>query len=212
MFLHSIKIDDKIELRGVATDGHILALTITTNTDLTTEIEGIIIPKKTINEIRKIIDNEENIHIGFSRAKIKIVAGKSTIISKLIDGQYPEYDRVIPKNNDQKVVINKKELFGAVDRVATVSNDKNKSVKLTIEENKISFQVKTNDNSFADEEISANYSGEKIETGFNPRYFLEVIGQISDEELEINFKEGFSPAIVKSKNHQGLYVIMPVRV
>ncbi len=212
LFLHSISIGNKIELRGVATDGHRLALASSLNSSLTSEVKGVIIPKKTINEIRKIAEGNEDASIAFSKAKIRVSSGNSIVISKLIDGEFPEYDRVIPKNNDQVVRVDRKALFDAVDRVSTIATDKNKSIKLILESGKMIFQIKSNDNGNASEEIEVDFQGEVIETGFNSRYFLDIIGQIDKEKINIYFKDSSSPALIKTDDSDGLYVIMPIRV
>lgn len=212
MFLHSIQTPKGIELRGIATDGHRLALASSYKSDLSSAIPGVIIPKKTINEIRKIIEDNENSEVAFSKAKIKIKSGGSTIISKLIDGEFPEYDKVIPKGNDKLVKVNRKLIFDAVDRVATIATDKNKSIKFIVSDDKINLQVNTNDGGNADEEIEANFKGDTIETGFNSRYLLEIVGQIDAEQININLKDGNSPALITTDDHSGLYVIMPVRI
>ncbi len=212
LFLHSIAVGNNIELRGIATDGHRLALASSIHSSLTESVPGVIIPKKTINEIRKIVEGNEEATIAFSKAKIRVSAGNSIIISKLIDGEFPEYDRVIPKNNDKLVKVDRKLIFDAVDRVSTIATDKNKSIKLILESGKISFQIKSNDNGNASEEIEVDFGGDLIETGFNSRYFLEIIGQIDKEKLNIFFKDGTSPALIKTDDNDGLYVIMPIRV
>jgi DNA polymerase-3 subunit beta len=216
LFLHSVVVDGDIELRVVATDGHRLALASSKQSSLTQTISdtisGVIIPKKTINEIRKIIEGNEEVNISFSKAKIKVISGNSTIISKLIDGDFPEYDRVIPKGNDKIIKVNRKLLFDSIDRVATVAVDKNKSVKFILENDKITLQVKTNDSGAGSEEIEIEFSGDTIETGFNSRYFLEIIGQINKDKININFKDGVSPVIINTDDQNSLYVIMPIRV
>ena len=212
LFLHARKVDDDIELRGVATDGHRLAMACSNASNLTSEVDGVIVPKKTINEIRKIIEGGKEVSVAFSKAKIRVTSGDSTIISKLIDGEFPEYDRVIPKNNDQLAKIDRKVIFDAVDRVSTIATDKNKSIKVNVENNNITLQIQSSDSGNAIEEIEVNYQGNPIETGFNSRYFLEIIGQINKENLDVFFKDGSSPAIIKTDNKNDLYVIMPIRV
>lgn len=212
MFLHAIEHNNRIELRGIATDGHRLALASSHQTDLTSAIPGVIIPKKTIGEIRKIIEGGDEVEVSFSKAKIRVKSGNSIIISKLIDGTFPDYDKVIPKGNDKIITLNRKALFDAVDRVATISTDKHRSIKFTLSNNKLMLQVSTNDNGNADEELEVNFSGDTIETGFNSRYLLEIIGQIVGEQININFKDGGSPALVNTSDVNSLYVIMPVRI
>lgn len=210
LFLQAMKKDDSSEIRTVATDGHRMALSF-----LVKEIKtpfGVILPKKTVAEVRRIIDGLETIKIAVSRAKIKLIAGNSTIISKLIDGEFPDYDKVLPKENNEIAIINKKAFYDSVDRVSTVATDKHRSLKLILEQGKISLQVDTNDGSFAYEELEANYSGEKIEAGFNSKYLLDVIGQIDKEDVIMRFKSGNSPALVEAKDMTSVFVIMPVRI
>lgn len=211
LFLQAIKKDSGFELRTVATDGHRMALSYLADNNLKTEF-GVILPKKPVAEIRRIIDGSKKIKISVSRVKIKIISNNATIVSKLIDGEFPDYDKVLPKNNDQIAVINRKVFFDCVDRVSTVANDKHKSIKLTLENGKMNLQVSTSDGSFAYEELDVGYSGDKIETAFNSRYLLDIIGQIDKEELMMRFKDGNSPALIEAKDMTSVFVIMPVRV
>ncbi len=210
LYLQAIKTDSGFELRSVATDGHRLALSSLVS-DLKTPF-GVILPKKSVAEIRRIIDGSNQVKLSVSRVKIKITTDQTTIISKLIDGEFPDYDKVLPKNNTQIAVINKKIFFDCVDRVSTVATDKHRSVKLVIENGKMSLQVNTNDGSFAYEELDVNYLGDRIETGFNSRYLLDIIGQIDKEELMMRFKDSNSPALIDAKDMSSVFVIMPVRV
>lgn len=211
LFLQATKRDSGFELRTVATDGHRLALSYMTCDHLTSEF-GVILPKKSVAEIRRIIDGSKTLKIAVSRVKIKIIADNTVIISKLIDGEFPDYEKVLPKSNNQISVINKKIFFDCVDRVSTVATDKHRSLKLAIENGKMNLQVSTNDGSFAYEELDVNYTSEKIETGFNSRYLLDVISQIDKEELMMRFRDGASPAIIEAKEMSSVFVIMPVRI
>lgn len=213
LFLHVTKNNEgKFELRGVATDGHRLALSSFEHADFVEEIPGIIIPRKTVNEIRRIIDGEGSIKISLSKSKIQVKCSNATIISKLIDGQFPQYNQVIPKHNDKIVEIDKKTIFDAIDRVATIANDKHRTIKLVLESGKILLQVSSSDGGFADEEIAIGFEGDKIEAGFNSRYLMEIISQINSDSISFKFNDNFSPVIVNSPEMSGLYVIMPVRV
>lgn len=211
LFLQSLKTDSGFELRSVATDGHRLAMSKLSSDNLKSEF-GVILPKKSVNEIKRIIDSSESIKISVSKAKIKVVTENATILSKLIDGEFPDYEKVLPKGNDQIATINKKSLFDSVDRVSTVAADKHKSVKMTVDNNLLTLQINANDGSYAHEEIEVDYSGDKVEIGFNSRYLLDVIGQVNKEELFIKFKDGNSPALVEAKDFNAVYVIMPVRI
>lgn len=210
LYLQAMKKDSGFELRTVATDGHRMALSFLV-TQLKTPF-GVILPKKSVAEIRRIIADAKLIKLAVSRVKIKLIADQTTIVSKLIDGEFPDYDKVLPKNNSQIAVINKKEFFDCVDRVSTVATDKHRSLKLIIENGKMNLQVNTNDGSFAYEELDVNYSGERIETGFNSRYLLDIIGQIDKDELLMRFKDSNSPALIEAKDMNSVFVIMPVRI
>jgi DNA polymerase-3 subunit beta len=210
LFLQALQKDSGYELRTIATDGHRLALSFLIS-DLKAPF-GVILPKKSVAEIRRIIDGSKKVKIAVSRVKIKITTDQATIVSKLIDGEFPDYDKVLPKNNIQIALINRRNFFDCVDRVSTVATDKHRSVKLIIENGKMSLQVNTNDGSFAYEELDVNYSGERIETGFNSRYLLDIIGQIDKEELLMRFKDGASPALIEAKDMSSVFVIMPVRI
>lgn len=134
------------------------------------------------------------------------------IMSKLIDGEFPDYEKVLPKNNSHLALINRKNLFDCVDRVSTVASDKHRSVKVIVENGKMSLQVGGDDNPLAFEELDINYSGDRIETGFNSRYMLDIISQIDKEELMIRFRDGMSPALIEAQDMSSVYVLMPVRV
>ena len=210
LYLQALKKDSGFELRSVATDGHRLALSFLA-ANLKTPF-GVILPKKSVAEIRRIIDSAKQIKLATSRAKIKITTEQTTIVSKLIDGEFPDYEKVLPKGNSQIALINKKNFFDCVDRVSTVATDKHRSLKLILENGKLNLQVSTNDGSFAYEEMDVNYSGERIETGFNSRYLLDIVSQIDKEELMMRFKDGNSPALIEAKEMNSVFVIMPVRI
>ena len=202
--------ENQFELRTVATDGHRMALSFLA-TNLKSSF-GVILPKKSVSEIKRIIDGSESAKISVSRVKIKVVTESATIISKLIDGEFPDYNKVLPQDNSEIAIINKKDFFDCVDRVSTVANDKHKALKLIVENGKMMLQVSTNDGSFAYEEFDINYSGVKIETGFNSRYLLDIIGQVDNEELIMRFKDSNSPALIEAKDMNSVFVIMPVRI
>ena len=210
LFLQAYAKDGLNQIRAVATDGHKLALSFMESK--IDEIFSVIVPRKSINEIRRIIEGKNKIKLSVSRAKIKIIADRSTVISKLIDGEFPDYEKVLPKNNKHIALINRKNLFDCVDRVLTVASDKHRSVKIVVENGKMSLQVGNDENPYAFEELDINYSGERIEAGFNSRYMYDIISQIDKNELIIRFKDGMSPALIEAQDMSSVYVLMPVRV
>ena len=211
LFLQSLKVGDKFQLRCVATDGHRLAMSKLKCDALENEF-GVIIPKKSINEIRRVIDSSKSAKVEVSKNKVKVTADQSSIVSKLIDGQFPDYEKVLPKGNDQIASIVKKPLYDSVDRISTVASDKHRSVKFGLNDNKITLQIDSNDGSFAHEELETDYKGNEIEIGFNSKYLLDVIGQVDKDELLMKFKDGNSPALVEAENFDSVFVIMPVRI
>lgn len=211
LYLHALKKDHGFELRTVATDGHRMALAIAESSGIKSTF-GAIIPKRSVSEIRRVIDCAKQVRILISRIKIKVVADQSTIISKLIDGEFPDYDKVLPKKNEQIAVVKQKDFFDAVDRVSTIATDRHRSVKLSISNGKISLQVNTNEGGSAHEELEVNYTGNAIETGFNSRYLLDIIGHIEKDEFLMRFKDGNSPVLVEATGMNSVFVIMPVKV
>jgi len=211
LYLHISKRNDKNQLCNVATDGHRLALSFVEFDNFKNPF-GVIIPKKSVNEIRKIIDNVDSVKLSISRVKIKIKAGDNTMISKLIDGEFPDYNKILPQNNDKIIKISKKNFFDCVDRVSTVANDKHKAIKLTIENNKMELEVSTNDGSFAHEILPIEYRGEKIITGFNSIYLKDVISQIDNDILTLRLKDSMSPALIDGESMDCEFVVMPIRI
>jgi DNA polymerase-3 subunit beta len=210
LFLHSLQENENHYIRTVATDGHRLAMS-----SLFTGIAkdfGVIVPKKTVSEIKRIIETAKTVSLAVSRVKIKVVCDKTTIISKLIDGEFPPYDKVLPKNNFNIVNIKRKDLFDCLDRISILANDKHRSVKIKIFENKFCLQIGDDANPLAYEELEIVYSENKIESGFNSKYLLDIISQIEKEEVVIKFNDGFSPALIESTDSNSLFVIMPVRI
>lgn len=211
LFLQAFDNNGKFELRTVATDGHRMALSFLENVKINNAF-GVILPKKSVAEIKRIIGDLQVVKISVSRVKIKIATEHTTIISKLIDGEYPNYDKVLPKENNQVAVVNKREFLDAVDRVSTVATDKNRLLKMVVENGKLNLQVNTNDGSFAYEELEINYSGDKIEAGLNSRFLMDILSQVDKEEVILKFKDNFSPVLIEAKDLNSTFVLMPVRV
>ena len=214
IYFHKIENQKFDILSVVATDGHRLAKFDFNFNSKIGEIPGIIIPKKAVNELYKLlIDFEGSIKINLDSNKIVFFVGKSTLISKLIDGSFPDYKRVIPVNNNNVLKINR-ELFSlAVDRVSTITNDKSPVIKFKLLKNLINMSSVNNENGTATEDISANYEGEEIEIGFNSKYILEMVNNLEDEEITLNFNDSASPVTaLESSNPDLIYVLMPMRV
>jgi DNA polymerase-3 subunit beta len=181
------------------------------------EITGIIIPKKTVFELRKVLDDADgDVSVSLNENKIKFSFNNLKIISKVIDGTFPDYTKVIPQNNDKKFKTNNSELKNAIDRVSAVAineETKSKAIKLTIENNKLNLSVESQSKGSAKEEIDISYSNEKVDIGFNSRYLLDICNEVDGDEIDVNLLDSISPAIILDKTDENLFfVLMPMRI
>jgi len=201
-------------LRAVATDGHRLALAELDLPQGAENLPGVIIPRKTVAEIRRLIDGgESDISLAVSEAKIQFHYGSAILTSKLIDGTFPDYQRVIPSNNEKELILDNKIFASAVDRVATISAEKSRSVKLSLTQDTLELAVNNPEHGNAHEQIAVDYSAEPMEIGFNARYLLDVSAQIESRDASLFLDGPAAPALVKDADDPGtLFVLMPLRV
>ncbi|MBL8542195.1 MAG: DNA polymerase III subunit beta [Hyphomonadaceae bacterium] len=213
IFFHTVE-NDGPKLRAVATDGHRLALADANAPKGAQGMPGVIVPRKTINELKRLLDDAADmVEIAVSPQKIRFQLGDAVLTSKLIDGSFPEYARVIPKGNSKTLKIDNKAFAEAVDRVATVSAERSRSVRLALEKDKVTLTVNNPDAGVATEDLPASYSQEPMEIGFNARYLLDVAGQIEGEEAVFELADSGSPTLVRDEaDAEALYVLMPLRV
>ena len=215
VYLHVAKNDaGKSVLRSVATDGHRLALAELKAPSGSEKLTGVIVPRKTVNEIRRLIDGRnDDVTLEVSDTKIVVRAGRAVLTSKLIDGSFPDYARVIPKGNDKKLTVDNKAFEAAVDRVSTVSAERSRSVKMSLSEGRLTLAVNHAETGAGNEEIEAGYSSDPMEIGFNAKYLLDIAGQIEAPEAEFMFNDPASPALVLDPaDASARYVLMPLRV
>lgn len=201
-------------LRAVATDGHRLALSEMAVPSGAAGLPGVIIPRKTVAEIRKLVDGgDANVEISVSEAKIRFQYGTAVLTSKLIDGTFPDYERVIPKDNTKELVIDNKIFASAVDRVATISAEKSRSVKLSLSQDSLALAVNNPEHGNAHEDLMVDYSSDPLEIGFNAKYLLDVASQIEGRDATFFLDSSAAPALVKdSEDPASLFVLMPLRV
>jgi DNA polymerase-3 subunit beta len=175
---------------------------------------GIIIPRKTVLELRKLVDEtEDEVQIGLGETKIRLAVGEAALTSKLIDGTFPDYDRVIPSNNDKVLEVECKSFAEAVDRISTISTEKSRAVKLSIENGGLTVSATSPENGTAVEELEVRYSASPLEIGFNSRYLLDITEQIEGEGVQFVMSDAGSPTLVRdSADGSALYVLMPMRV
>ena len=217
IFFHKAESNSIKFLRAVATDGHRLAQYDIPLPQGAEEITGIIIPKKTVFELRKVLDDADgDVSVSLNENKIKFSFNNLKIISKVIDGTFPDYTKVIPQNNDKKFKTNNSELKNAIDRVSAVAineETKSKAIKLTIENNKLNLSVESQSKGSAKEEIDISYSNEKVDIGFNSRYLLDICNEVDGDEIDVNLLDSISPAIILDNTDENLFfVLMPMRI
>jgi len=214
IYLHVANTEDGATLRAVATDGHRLAQVEQDVPDGAAGMPGIIIPRKTVGEIRKLIDEVDGaVSVSLSETKIRFQFGGAVITSKLIDGTFPDYSRVIPEGNDKMLEMDVRVFAESVDRVSTISSDKTRSVKLALTEDLLTLSVSSPDSGTAREELAAAYSADALEIGFNSRYLLDILAQIEGETVQVMLADPSSPTVLKDMlDEAALYVLMPMRV
>jgi len=216
IFLHAIEEGAASCLRSVATDGHRLARVETALPDGAEGMPPVIVPRKTVGEVRKLIDEleaEQTVEVALSSARIRFRVGAAVLRSRLIDGTFPDYQRVIPSGNDKLLLAPTKLLSEAVDRVATIATEKGRAIKLSVAAGRLTLSAISPDAGRALEELDVTYASDPLEIGFNARYILDMNGQIEGDEVELAMADAGSPTLVRDpKDSSTLYVLMPMRV
>jgi DNA polymerase-3 subunit beta len=217
IFLHKASRNSIHFLRAVATDGHRLAQYDIPLPQGAEEMTGIIIPKKTIFELRKVLDDADgDVSISLNENKIKFSFNNLKIISKVIDGTFPDYTKVIPKNNNKNFKTNNSDLKNAIDRVSAVAANeetKSKAIKLSLENNKLNLSVESQSKGSANEVIDISYVGDNVDIGFNSKYIIDICNEVDGEEVDVSLLDSVSPAIILDKTDENLFfVLMPMRI
>ena len=216
IYLHVADSDGTRVLRAVATDGHRLARVEEPLPEGAASIPGVIIPRKTINELRKLLDEVTGgVELALSDTRIQFHADSVVLTSKLIDGTFPEYDRVIPRGNDKVLRVGKKDFADAVGRVAAISSERSRPVKLSLQRDLLTLSAASPEQGTATEELDAErvkYEASPLEIGFQARYLNDITDQI-EGEVEFCFADGSAPTVVRDAGDaSALYVLMPMRV
>ncbi len=214
IYLHAVTVAGKPMLRAVATDGHRLAQAQLDAPPGSEKMAGVIVPRKTVGEIQKLVEEPDTeVTVEVSDTKIRFTIGAVVLTSKLIDGTFPDYVRVIPQGNDKILKVDKGEFAGAVDRVSTISSERGRAVKLALSDGKLVLSVNNPDSGSAVEELGVDYPADAIEIGFNSRYLLDVAGQLETGTAEFRFADPGSPTLITDVGEaNALYVLMPMRV
>ncbi|MEA2936263.1 MAG: polymerase subunit beta [Variibacter sp.] len=214
IYLHVPAGGDEGKLRAVATDGHRLAQYELTAPAGAAGMPGVIVPRKTVGELQRLIENgETEVSVELSQSKVRFSLGEMVLTSKLIDGTFPDYARVIPLGNDKTLTVDKHDFEAAVDRVSTVSSERGRAVKLSLSGSRLLLSVTNPDSGSATEELEVEYDGDPLDIGFNSRYLLDIAAQIDGESAVLKLADPGSPTLVQDKAAGGsLYVLMPMRV
>ena len=201
-------------LKAAATDGHRLARVTVPRPDGAEGMPDIIIPRKCIGELRKLLDEVDgSVAIDLSATKIRFGLGSAILTSKLIDGTFPDYSRVIPTGNDKLLKIDPRSFEEGVDRVATIATEKTRAVKMALDRDKITLSVTSPENGTAAEEVPGDYNADRFEIGFNARYLLDILQQMQGDLVELHLADAAAPTLLRENDKSAaLYVLMPMRV
>ncbi|MDP2087623.1 MAG: DNA polymerase III subunit beta [Gemmobacter sp.] len=214
VYLHTATGEGAPVLRCVATDGHRLARIDAPLPEGAAGMPGVIVPRKTVGELRKLLDDDEaQIAVSVSETKVRFATPGVTLTSKVIDGTFPDYTRVIPTGNTRRLEVDAGEFAKAVDRVATVSSERSRAVKMSLDEDRLVLSVNAPDSGAAEEELVVAYGDERLEIGFNAKYLLEIASQVDRENAVFLFNSSGDPTLMREGNDMSaVYVVMPMRV
>ena len=213
IFLH-VSDDPAPVLKAAATDGHRLARVTVVRPDGAEGMPDVIVPRKCVSELRKLLDEVDgSVGISLSSTKIRFDLGQAILTSKLIDGTFPDYSRVIPTGNDRILKIDPRAFQDGVDRVSTIATEKTRAVKMALDRDKITLSVTSPDNGTAAEDVPGDYSAPGFEIGFNSRYLLDILAQVEGDTVEVHLADAAAPTLIRENDKApALYVIMPMRV
>jgi len=214
VYMHISDAEGGKVLRCVATDGHRLARIDADLPENASEMPGVIVPRKTVGELRKLLDEDDmQIAVSVSETKVRFATPEITLTSKVIDGTFPDYTPVIPPGNTRKLEVDAADFAKAVDRVATVSSERSRAVKLSLDEDRLVLSVNAPDSGAAEEELAVAYGDERLEIGFNAKYLLEIASQVDRENAVFLFNSSGDPTLMREGNDtSAVYVVMPMRV
>jgi DNA polymerase-3 subunit beta len=210
IFLHVA--DD--QLKAAATDGHRLARVVLPKPDGADGMPDVIVPRKCVAELRKLLDEVEGtVEVSLSPTKIRFGLGSAVLTSKLIDGTFPDYNRVIPTANDKLLKLDPKTFSAGVDRVSTIASEKTRAVKMSLDRDKVTLSVTSPESGTATEELPADYGSDTLEIGFNAKYLLDILGEIEGDSVEVHLADAAAPTLLRENDKSNaLYVLMPMRV
>ncbi|AXJ95419.1 MULTISPECIES: DNA polymerase III subunit beta [unclassified Sphingomonas] len=214
IFLHVADDGSEPVLKAAATDGHRLARVTLPRPEGAAGMPDVIVPRKCVAELRKLLDEVDgSVGVSLSGTKIRFDLGNAILTSKLIDGTFPDYSRVIPTANDKILKLDPKSFMEGVDRVSTIATEKTRAVKMALDRDRITLSVTSPENGTAAEEVPGDYTALPFEIGFNSRYLLDILGQIDSDTVEVHLADAAAPTLIRENDKApALYVLMPMRV
>ena len=211
IFFHQTQVEDKFYITAAATDSHRMSISkLRLNEKI--DFEPIILPKKTVFQLCSLLeDYDGEVKISNVKSKIKFELDNSILISKLIDGKFPNYVQVIPKNNQKKLEIDLKLFLDSVDRVASVSLDKKDGVKFNLNKDKLNLSVNNTNSGDGNETLNVKFEHD-LDISFNSRYLIDIASQLDGDKIEIFFNDTGSPALIKDpSDFESIFVVMPMK-
>ena len=213
IFLHLTESSGRNFLTGVATDSHRLSSSSLEINNIK-DFSSLILPRKTVFQMCALLaEKNEQVVIQTSENKIKFSIGKTKLISKVIDGKFPDYKKVVPINNDKKLIVSSKDFINSIERVTSVSLDRKEGVKMSIKKDNIQLSVNSANSGEGNEIIKAEFNSDNLNISFNSKYLIDIISEIQDKRLKLNLKDSVSPVLIEDpSDNNSYYVIMPMKI
>ena len=213
VYIHLTETNGRNFLTGVATDSHRLSSSSLEIEDIN-NFSSLILPRKTVYQLCSLLSEiSEAVSMQVSENKIKFSIGKTKLISKVIDGKFPDYRKVVPTSNDKTLIVSSKDFISSIERVASVSIDRKEGVKLLINKDSVQLSVKSANSGDGNEKIDAKFNSENLNISFNSKYLIDIASEVEDKNLKINLKDATSPVLVEDvSDKNSYYVIMPMKI
>jgi DNA polymerase-3 subunit beta len=213
IFLHLTEVHGRNFLTGVATDSHRLSSS-SLEIESATNFTSLILPRKTVFQLCSLLaDISDQLSMQVSENKIKFTLGNIKLISKVIDGKFPDYKKVVPTTNDKTLIVSSKDFVNSIERVASVSLDRKEGVKLVINKDNVQLSVNSANSGEGNEKIKAEFSSENLNISFNSKYLIDIASEVEDKNIKMNLKDSVSPVLIEDySDKNSYYVIMPMKI
>ena len=213
IFLHLTEAHGRNFLTGVATDSHRLSSS-SLEIEKTDGFSSLILPRKTVFQLCSLLaETSDQLTMQASENKIKFSIGNIKLISKVIDGKFPDYKKVVPTSNDKTLIVSSKDFINSIERVTSVSLDRKEGVKLVINKDHVQLSVNSANSGEGNEKIKAEYTSENLNISFNSKYLIDIASEVEDKNLKMNLKDSVSPVLIEdASDKNSYYVIMPMKI